>query len=477
METTKRITLPWALCIIFLPILTVLIGGLVLRVGFLIPLMLATTVASVICMLAGFKWAEVQSFIVNGIHRIITVTCILFLVGTLIGVWLQAGVIPLFLYWGLELLSPSMFLASTMVICMVFSLMTGTSFGTVGTAGLALLGVGEALGFPTGMTVGAIVSGAYFGDKMSPVSDTTNLAAGITGTNLFTHIYSMLYTTIPAAIVAFILYAILSMSHSVSAMPDLSPITNALSANFNMSIFLIIPPLLLVALAIKGVPSLPTLVIAILAGVACAFIIQDGITVKSIFKAATDGYVSQTGEPLVDRILSRGGLTSMSFIVFLLLLAMTLGGVLEGSGALGCVVDTLTKSVKGSGGLVLGVILSCYLMIIGTGNGMLAIVVPARAWAKKFEEKGIKSQVLSRTLEDAGTLGVPLVPYSMAAIFISGMLKVDPLVYIPYAFLNFIVPIFSIIYGFTGLFIWKKSKEEIEADAAKPAVESEKIAF
>ena len=477
MHDKKHISLPWALSIIFLPIVVVLIGGLVLRVGFLIPLMLATTVASAIAMLAGFKWLEVQEFIVNGIHRIIIVTCILLLVGTLIGVWLKAGVIPMFLYWGLKLLSPSMFLASCMVICLVFSLMTGTSFGTIGTAGLALLGVGEALGFPAGMTVGAIVSGAYFGDKMSPISDTTNLAAGITGTNLFTHIYSMMYTTFPACIVAFILYAVLSMSHSAQAMPDLSALTQALDANFNMSIFLVIPPLLLVALAIKGVPPLPTLVLAILAGVACAVIIQDGVTVKEMFKAATDGYSSECGEALIDRILSRGGVTSMSFIVFLLLLAMTLGGILEGTGALSCVVETLTKSVKGTGGLVIGVLLSCYLMLIGTGNGMLSIVVPARAWAKKFEKMGIKSQVLSRTLEDAATLGVSLVPYSMAAIFISNMLKIEPVEYIPYAFLNIFVPVFSIIYGFTGFAIWKKSKQELEDEQAENTEETGKVAF
>lgn len=167
MNDKKTVSFGMALAIIFLPILVILLGGLVLRVGFLVPLMLATITASLLSIMAGFTWKEVEACIVNGVHRIIIVTCILFLVGTLIGVWIQAGVIPLFLYWGLKLLSPSMFLVSTVLICAVFSLMTGTSFGTIGTAGLALLGVGEALGFPTGLTAGAIVSGAYFGDKMS----------------------------------------------------------------------------------------------------------------------------------------------------------------------------------------------------------------------------------------------------------------------------------------------------------------------
>ena len=229
MNDKKTVSFGMALAIIFLPILVILLGGLVLRVGFLVPLMLATITASLLSIMAGFTWKEVEACIVNGVHRIIIVTCILFLVGTLIGVWIQAGVIPLFLYWGLKLLSPSMFLVSTVLICAVFSLMTGTSFGTIGTAGLALLGVGEALGFPTGLTAGAIVSGAYFGDKMSPVSDTTNLASGITGTNIFSHIGSMLYTTVPATLVALGLYWYLGLNYSGGAMPDLTPITDALN--------------------------------------------------------------------------------------------------------------------------------------------------------------------------------------------------------------------------------------------------------
>lgn len=460
MNDKKTVSFGMALAIIFLPILVILIGGLILRVGFLVPLMLATVTASILGIMAGFTWKEIEACIINGVHRIIIVTCILFLVGTLIGVWIQAGVIPLFLYWGLKLLAPSMFLASAMLICIVFSLMTGTSFGTVGTAGLALLGVGEALGFPVGLTAGAIVSGAYFGDKMSPVSDSTNLASGVTGVDLFTHIGSMLYTTLPATLVALAIYWYLSITHSGGAMPDLTPITGALSANFNRSFLLILPPLVLVVLAIRGVPPLPTLVLAILVGVACAFIVQDGMTVKAIFKAATDGYVAHTGNPLVDKLLSRGGLTSMSFVVFLLLIAMTLGGILEGTGALTVVVDRMTRSVTGPGGLIVATILSCYLMAIGTGNGMLAVIVPARAFDHKYRELGIQARVLSRTLEDSATLGIALVPYSMAAFFIVGVLKIDALEYIPYAFLNWIVPLFSIAYGFTGFAIWKINKEE-----------------
>ena len=452
METKgNKPSLGWAILSLVLPVAMILYGTLVVGVRPpVLPLIGAVALAGLMGLKTGYRWEELQEGMFEALGRIQIAIAILALVGMIIAAWLASGTIPAIIYWGLKLIAPEHFLLSAMVLCSVASIATGTSFGTMGTIGVALLGVGQALGYPPAMTVGAIVSGAYIGDKMSPVSDTTNLASGITGTNIFSHIGSMLYTTVPATLVALGLYWYLGLNYSGGAMPDLTPITDALSANFNRSFLLALPPIVLVALAIRGIPPLPTLVIAILVGVVCAFVIQDGMTVKGMFKAATDGYVSQTGHPLVDKILSRGGLTSMSFVVFLLLIAMTLGGILEGTGALGATL------------------VSCYLMTIGTGNGMLSIIVPARAFEKKFRDMGIQSRVLSRTLEDAVTLGIALVPYSMAAFFIVGVLKIDAMQYIPYAFVNWIVPIFSLTYGFTGFAIWKINK-----DAGNSPAESE----
>ena len=470
METKgNKPSLGWAILSLVLPVAMILYGTLVVGVRPpVLPLIGAVALAGLMGLKTGYRWEELQEGMFEALGRIQIAIAILALVGMIIAAWLASGTIPAIIYWGLKLIAPEHFLLSAMVLCSVASIATGTSFGTMGTIGVALLGVGQALGYPPAMTVGAIVSGAYIGDKMSPVSDTTNLASGITGTNIFSHIGSMLYTTVPATLVALGLYWYLGLNYSGGAMPDLTPITDALSANFNRSFLLALPPIVLVALAIRGIPPLPTLVIAILVGVVCAFVIQDGMTIKGIFKAATDGYVSQTGHPLVDKILSRGGLTSMSFVVFLLLIAMTLGGILEGTGALGVVVDRMTRSVTSPGGLILATLVSCYLMTIGTGNGMLSIIVPARAFEKKFRDMGIQSRVLSRTLEDAVTLGIALVPYSMAAFFIVGVLKIDAMQYIPYAFVNWIVPIFSLTYGFTGFAIWKINK-----DAGNSPAESE----
>lgn len=468
MNDKKTVSFGMALAIIFLPILVILLGGLVLRVGFLVPLMLATITASLLSIMAGFTWKEVEACIVNGVHRIIIVTCILFLVGTLIGVWIQAGVIPLFLYWGLKLLSPSMFLVSTVLICAVFSLMTGTSFGTIGTAGLALLGVGEALGFPTGLTAGAIVSGAYFGDKMSPVSDTTNLASGITGTNIFSHIGSMLYTTVPATLVALGLYWYLGLNYSGGAMPDLTPITDALSANFNRSFLLALPPIVLVALAIRGIPPA--------AHARHRHPRRRGLRLRHSGRHDRKGHVQGRHRRLrfPDRAPARGqdplprrpdqhvprGLPA-AHRHDARRHPRRYRSARRGRGPHDPLRDLPRR-------VILATLVSCYLMTIGTGNGMLSIIVPARAFEKKFRDMGIQSRVLSRTLEDAVTLGIALVPYSMAAFFIVGVLKIDAMQYIPYAFVNWIVPIFSLTYGFTGFAIWKINK-----DAGNSPAESE----
>lgn len=455
METTKKISLPYALAILFIPMIAVIFGGVILKVGYLIPLLVATTFASVIAISAGYKWKEIEGFIFRGTQRAIVPLSIITLVGILIAVWLQAGIISMFLYWGLKVLSPTYFLATTVIICIVFSVMTGTSFGTLGTAGLALLGVGEALGFPISLTVGAILTGAYFGDKMSPVSDTTNIAAGITDTPLFTHIGSMLYTTLPATVICIVLLHIIGLKYTGGALPDISAITDALSVNYNFSLFLFVPPILLAICAFRGVAALPTLVIAICAGIICAFVFQDNITLKNVMQYATSGYITETGNTLVDTILSRGGIMSMTTVMYLALFAMSLGGVLEGTGSLNVIVNSLNHFITGRASLIIAVYFSAYLLMIGTGNPLLSTVITARAFAKKFEEMNVQSRVLSRTLEDTITLMIPFVPYSVPAVFISGLFGIPVIEYIPYFFLPYCVQAVSLFYAFTGFAIWK----------------------
>ena len=456
MNDKKTVSFGMALAIIFLPILVILLGGLVLRVGFLVPLMLATITASLLSIMAGFTWKEVEACIVNGVHRIIIVTCILFLVGTLIGVWIQAGVIPLFLYWGLKLLSPSMFLVSTVLICAVFSLMTGTSFGTIGTAGLALLGVGEALGFPTGLTAGAIVSGAYFGDKMSPVSDSTNITASVCEVPLFDHILSMLWTTVPAFVAAGIVYTVLGFSFAqeqTASLESLNAILSGLEGHFSLDFVAFIPPILMIILAYKRFPVLPVMVACLLSAVAIA--VYEGVAFNDLAKMMTSGYVSKTGIKQLDPLLSRGGLLSIMPTVLLLCSGMAFGGILERSRVLEVLLDAVLKGARSAVRLVASVLAAAYIINLGTGSQMLAVIVPGRAFLDSFKKADISPLVLSRTCEDAGTIGCPLVPWSVHAFYIAGVLGVSAFDFAPYAFLNWFVPIFSILCALTGFGIWR----------------------
>jgi NhaC family Na+:H+ antiporter len=334
------------------------------------------------------------------------------------------------------------------------------------------LGVGEVLGYPAGLTVGAIVSGAYIGDKMSPVSDTTNVASAITDTNLFRHIYSMMYTTLPAAVLCLIIYGVISLQYGGGQLPsELEVVMAGLAENFNLSIVTLFPPILLIILAaVFRAPAIPTLVISIFAGAIVALIFQN-IGFTQLLQVATSGFVPETGIELIDGLLKRGGIESMFFSVALMICALILGGVLEGTKVLDTLVNALLKKVKTVGGLIASVLASCYLLLAGTGNVFVSIIVTGRAFSSAFKEKKIESSVLSRTLEDAATVGSPLIPWSLAAIFTSGVLQISPMEFIPFTFLGMLVPIFSIIYGLTGFAIFKE-KEEQAVDDGKDMVSS-----
>ena len=460
MNDKKTVSFGMALAIIFLPILVILLGGLVLRVGFLVPLMLATITASLLSIMAGFTWKEVEACIVNGVHRIIIVTCILFLVGTLIGVWIQAGVIPLFLYWGLKLLSPSMFLVSTVLICAVFSLMTGTSFGTIGTAGLALLGVGEALGFPTGLTAGAIVSGAYFGDKMSPLSDTTNLASGVSRVPLYDHIGSMMYTTIPAALVALVLFTAAGLMHSGGEMDTTRAnlICDTLAEHFNLNPILILPAILVLGRLVSVFKLPPLLGMGRTGVVSIVFaMVFQGVNFVELMNYAANGFTLSTGVDIVDPMLNRGGITSMTGLLITFMVASVMGGIITATGILDVLAkDVLLKFIKSRGVLVTVTLIYCYIVNFLTAGGQtVAIIVTEQTFEDAFDRMGIHRRVLSRTLEDAGTLSAPIVPWGVATLYVMEVLGCGT-EYIPYCWFIFIVPIFSILCAFSGFGIWDK---------------------
>lgn len=327
------------------------------------------------------------------------------------------------------------------------------------------MGIGEAMGVHAPLLAGAIVSGAYFGDKMSPLSDTTNVAPAVSGSNIYDHIKSMLYTTLPALILSLVALTFLGQgtSPSITSHDTILQFKKTLMNTFNLGPVTLIPALTVLVLAVKQMPPIPALTASIGVSAVTALVTQK-ISLNAVAVSMASGYVSTSGNPLADTLLSRGGMTAMLPTILLILMATGLGGVLRESGIVSVLVKRLLAVVSTSQGLVLSVISSCFLVLLASGNQMLAIILPGQAFKQAFAARNIDPSVLSRTLEDAGTLGAALVPWSTAALFIQGMLQVSPAQYAPYAILNWLTPLIAIIYAGLGAFIFP-AKRSIGKDS------------
>jgi Na+:H+ antiporter, NhaC family len=416
-----------------------------------IPLVAAAAVASLMAWRLGLRWGAIQRSYLEGIKLSLGAVLILLVVGMLIAVWIASGVVPLLIVAGLKLLSPQVFLVATCLICAIVSLVTGSSWTTAGTVGVALIGVGQGLGVPLPMVAGAIISGAYFGDKMSPLSDTTNLAPGIVGVELFDHVRHMVYTTGPSFFIALILYWVLGLRYGGGALEtgSVTAMINGVSAHFNLSGWLVVVPLLVFGLVIFQVPALPALLVGTIAGGIAASVFQ-GASLATLLSLSYDGYVSTTGLAAVDDLLSRGGMSSMYGTVGIILCAMCFGGVMERSGMLGCIATAILGLAKSRGGLVVATLGTCFGINLVAADQYLSIVVPGRMYRPAYDNAGLHSKNLSRCLEDGGTITSPLIPWNSCGAYMFATLGVFPLVYLPFAFLNLLNPLISALYGFTG---------------------------
>ncbi|MDZ7316131.1 MAG: Na+/H+ antiporter NhaC [candidate division KSB1 bacterium] len=448
----KKPTLLHALAPVFLMIL--FLGAAVLKYHSAphIPLIFGSLFASLSGLSLGYRWSEIEEGIVHAVAVALQPCLILMVIGVLIGSWIVGGIVPTMIYYGLKLLSPAVFLPTVFIICSLVSLATGSSWSTAGTVGIALIGVGHGLGVPLPMTAGAIVSGAYFGDKMSPLSDTTNLAPAVAGTDLFTHIRHMVYTTGASTIFSLILYTGISLFSRRGAIDsqNVALILNTLQNNFVISPLFLIPALLVIAMVIFRVPALPSLVGGALLGMISALVFQKA-SLGDVLEAAQSGFSMHSGVQAVDELLSRGGLESMLPTVALILCALSFGGILERTGLLQVIAEAILKTAKSVGSLVTATVLSTIVMNIIAPDQYLSIVVPGRMYRKAYEEKGLALQNLSRALEDGGTLSSPLIPWNTCGAYMAATLGVHPFLYLPFAFLNLINPLVSIIYGFTGV--------------------------
>lgn len=464
MKTKKVATLGHALIPILVLMIVLSLAIIVFGADPHIPLLIGIIVASLVAMfMLGYSWEEVEKGAIETIQLSMQAILILMAIGTLIGTWILSGTVPAMIYYGLKILSPSIFLIATMIICSIVSIATGSSWTTAGTVGVALMGVGQGLGIPTAIVAGAIVSGAYFGDKMSPLSDTTNLAPAMAGSTLFEHIRYMFYTTVPSYIIAMVLYGIIGARYAGQTLDtaNIDMILNTIASNFNISPLLILPPIIVIILVVLKIPALPGLICGTILGGLFGAIFQ-GAGIGDIIDAAHYGVSVETGVEVVDELLSGGGLDGMMWTVSLILLAMVFGGIMERTGMLQAIGNSILKFANSTGSLVTATIITSVAVNVLAADQYLAIVIPGRMYKKVYDERGLEPRLLSRTLEDAGTLTSALIPWNTCGAFMNSALGVSPLAYAPFAFLNILNPIIAIIYGFTGFSIKQDKSKAVK---------------
>lgn len=462
MKMKREATLIHAFIPIIVLIVSLYVGITKLDADPQIPLIIGTIVAAVVAIVSlGYTWEEIESGAIETIQMSMQSILILMVIGTVIGVWILSGTVPMMIYYGLQILSPGIFLVAASIICAIIALSTGSSWTTVATVGVALMGVGRGLDIPVQIVAGAIISGAYFGDKLSPLSDTTNLAPGIAGAELFEHIKYMFLTTFPSFIIALIIYGFIGRRYAGAEldMSNINMILEGLRSNFYISPILFLPPVLVIVLVILKVPALPGLLAGTGLGGIMAAIYQKA-SLGEIINAAHYGFEIESGISMVDDLLSRGGLDSMMWTISLVILAMVFGGVLEKTGMLGAIGDSILKLANSTGSLILATILTSIAVNIFGADQYLAIVIPGRMYKDIYEEKGLHPKVLSRSLEDSGTLTSALIPWNTCGAYMHSTLMVSPFAYAPYAFLNILNPIIAVIYGYTGFKIAKIRKNK-----------------
>ena len=451
-----------------------------------IALILDTGVAVVIGLLNGHRWRDLEAGISRGISMSMGAILILLVVGSVIGTWILAGVVPTMIYYGLSILSPSIFYAATCLICAVVAIATGSSWTTAGTIGIALIGIATTQDLHLGMAAGAIISGAYFGDKMSPLSDTTNLAPAVSGTDLFAHIRHMLWTTTPSLVVALILFTLAGLIIPTPAGTEqLGSVLKALETHFAIGPHLLIPVVVVFALVIRKVPAFPALLIGALVGGLFAVIFQrptilayvgegdlpEGLAlVKGVWMGFYAGFELDSGNAALDNLLSRGGMSSMLMTVWLIMSAMMFGAVMETTGMLQAIATRILGFVRGTGSLILATLATSIGMNVLASDQYIAIVLPGRMFRDEYGRRQLDPKNLSRTLEDAGTLTSVLVPWNTCGAFMAQTLGVATLTYAPFAFFNLLNPFVAAIYGFANVGVARLSEQTVENRRSKAGV-------
>jgi NhaC family Na+:H+ antiporter len=418
-----------------------------------VPLILGIFITAVFGLVHGHEWADMQRGMIENIATSVPVLGIFFAVGMTISTWILCGTVPYLTTIGLTILAPTAFLPVTCVVCALVSVFTGTSWGTVGTLGLALLGIGEGLGIPLHLTAGAVVSGAWFGDKMSPLSDTTNFASAIVGADLYAHIRNMLPSTIPSMLIALILYSIIGVEYGSDIIADanLALMKQLINETFTLNILVLIPPAVVMVTIVRKIPALPGIFLGVVAACLVAIFVQ-GSSPGEVMSTMMTGYASDSGNAQLDTLLAKGGIMSMMWVVSLIMIAMAFGGALEKTGCLSVIIQALLTKLSSRGSLISAALLSAFGFNL-CSNAFIAYTVPGRMFAPAFRDMGLATTNLSRVLEDGATMSAPLIPWNSGAVYVSSTLGVPTLLYAPFAFSNWIAPLFDLLWAWTGYFI------------------------
>ncbi|WP_296620406.1 Na+/H+ antiporter NhaC [Marivirga sp.] len=431
-----------------------------------IALILSAGVAAIIALKVGFKWSTMLDGIVSSISSAMSSILILLLIGSLAGTWLLSGIVPAMIYYGLNILNPTIFLFAACIVSAIVSVATGSSWSTIATLGLALLGIGQTLGMSEGVVAGAIISGAYFGDKMSPLSDTTNLAPAMAGTDLFTHIRYMAYTTIPSLSIALIIYLVLGfMNSSETDIEQVGLVQAAIQDKFNINLWLFLVPAAVIFMIVKKISAIPALLIGSLLGGAFAIIFQPQIieiisggggnlfeqSYKAVMLSMYGDISVTTNNDMVNDLLSTSGMAGMLNTIWLIVCAMVFGGVMESTNMLRVITASIIKLANSTGSLVASTAGTCVFFNVTASDQYLAIVVPGRMFAETYRERGLKPEVLSRTLEDSGTVTSVLIPWNTCGATQSSVLGVSTWTYAPYAFFNIISPFMTILFAYLNI--------------------------
>lgn len=454
MNEEKKLNMPQSLLLLLLIIGSVAVCIRLKTGGPMIGLFLSWIIIYLFCKVLKINYDQIVGGAYDAIRVVVPTLCLLMSIGVMIGTWLQSGTIASIIVGGLKMINPTWLLPLTLVFCAVLSLVTGTSYGSVGSAGVAMMAIGNAMGIHPGMVAGAVICGAMFGDKLSPLSDTTNLAPAVAGSKLNDHVRSMLWTTLPTFAISLVLFTILGISQTSGGYEEgnLLVYIDALQGEFKLGFVTLLPAVVIIVLLLCKVNAIVSLGLsAVCAGAVSLF--YQGATLQSIIRVAYNGYSTQIEEAILKTILNRGGMSSMLQYVAIICFAVGMGGMLDRLGVLGNILNAITGRINSDGSLILASLLVGYVTSLISCSQPMSHVLTGNMMKPLFKARRVAPEILSRTLEDAGTLSGPMIPWHGYCVYMAGTLGVAWSVFFLYLFLLYLTPLFSIFYGFSGISI------------------------